>query len=938
MQKKSRTFMRGILFAISLVSFCLASAQSSFYLIGNVNNWPSPTTENAPLLEDWTLFETTSGSNIYENVFEMPSGTLFFRFYKELTGWDGGASYGSQSEDSPITVSLTNDIYSGAIMKGKGSWSISDFPGGKMRITINLNNSTISINTADLLPSMMEVDGIVYFKKSTSEVAVTKNDGGYAGDIVIPDAIEYEDMRLAVTSIDDNAFNDCDELYSVSIPASITSKFFSKFATCENLEAINVNENHETYCSVEGVVFNKDLTAVMYCPKGKKGVYTIPDGVATIGNKYDGGMFGIQYETAFENCKKLTSITIPNSVTDISLYNEFRGCTQLTKLNVSNSNSTFASIDGVLTTKDNTIIICYPAGKPGNYIIPNAVTAINSMAFYGSILTSITIHKNVMTIGSLAFSNCPNLETINYDATDCHVNAYGTGGSVVYLDCPTIKYINIGENVERLRHGIFSNCGVVTSIEIPDNVISLDGGVIFGSNIETIKIGSGVTGRICGAFDCPQLNSIEVSPENPAYTSLDGILYTKDLTTLVQYPAAKEGRVYQIPESVATLENQAFYYCSKLESIGISALVSTIPYKAFSNCSSLKNIMIPNSVSLIDMEAFESCLALKSIVIPESIDSISGGAFRECQNLTEIVSLNKTAPICGSWDVFGYGYTPAFSDIKVYVPSGAAEAYKNATSWNNLSIIENATALLNVTKNISKAGELSVPSIITVGETITLKATPTQGYQFNAWVQNGITLCEEPSFSFIAALSCNIVAEFIPIINENNVEISTSKPSEVTLSFASESEATGYIVNLYSDAEMTQLVATQEYDNNGNIVFMSNNISISFCDLDGGTYFYELIVKSQVDAENSELLSKYTGSFSVEAASVNDIKSSNFGCDLNANGIEITNANGFEILVCDISGRVLLQKTVSTDLENIPLNKGIYVVKIGEYTNKVILH
>lgn len=908
-----------------------------FFLVGNMTNWLSPTLNNVDFYKNWTLSETQKGNKIYENVFEMPSGSLTFRFYKELTGWDEGASYGSQSTDSPIAISLTNDTYSGQIMKGKGSWNISDFPGGKMRITINLNNSTISFNTADLLPNVIEVDGIIYSKKSTSEVSVSSKGGGYAGNIVIPDTIEYQDMKLAVTSIDNNAFNDCDELYSVSISATITGNFFSKFATCDNLEAINVNENHETYCSIDGVIFNKDLSAIIYCPKGKTGDYVIPEGVMTIGNKYDGGIFGIQYEVAFENCKKLTSITIPNSVANISPDKEFRDCSQLLEFNVSNNNNTFASIDGVLTTKDNTTIIYYPAGKPGSYIIPNVVTTINSMAFYGSAITSITIHKNVSAIGSLAFYNCPNLETINFDAKDCHINAYGVGWDV-YFNCPIIKHINIGENVERLRHGIFSNCGDVRTIEIPNNVISLDGGTIIGSNIETIKIGSGVTGRICGAFDCPQLNSIEVSPNNPAYTSIDGILFTKDMTTLVQYPAAKEGSIYQIPESVTTLEGYAFYYCSKLESIGISALVSTIPDRAFYSCSSLKNIAIPNSVSLIGMESFAYCQELKSIVIPESVDSIARGAFVECINLTEIVSLNKTAPICGSTDVFGYGYYPAFSDINVYVPAGAAEAYKNATTWNNLSIIENATATLNVTKNIAKAGELSVPSVIIVGECITIEATPTQGYKFNVWSQNGLTLCKEPSFSFIAPLSCNIVAEFIPITNDNNVEVSTSQPNEATLNFASESGATGYIVNLYSDAEMTQLVATQEYDNNGNIVPMSNNISISFSDLDGGTYFYELIVKSQVDADNCELLSKYIGSFNVEAASVNNIKYSEIRCNLNSLGIEIANATGLEILVCDIFGRILSHEVVSADLVNIPLNKGIYVVKIGEYTYKVILH
>ncbi|MBQ7855016.1 MAG: T9SS type A sorting domain-containing protein [Muribaculaceae bacterium] len=120
-----------------------------FFLVGSMTGWYAPVADNIEVYKDWALPEVNNG-NIYENVFEMPSGELTFRFYKELSGWDGGSSYGIQVEDNPISISLYNGVFNGTISKGKGCWNISDFPGGKMRIRIDMNLGNIELNTSDV--------------------------------------------------------------------------------------------------------------------------------------------------------------------------------------------------------------------------------------------------------------------------------------------------------------------------------------------------------------------------------------------------------------------------------------------------------------------------------------------------------------------------------------------------------------------------------------------------------------------------------------------------------------------------------------------------------------------------------------------------------------------------------------------------------------------
>jgi hypothetical protein len=127
----------------------MAGAQTVYtpryiYLIGAASGWKEPSEDNAEDLSAWRLVDN-SESGIYTGTFNINAGDAMFRFYTELTGWDGGASIGIQEDDSAVDCAFTDGIYTGAIVSGKGSFNFPDWQGGEMTITVDTNSNSISI-------------------------------------------------------------------------------------------------------------------------------------------------------------------------------------------------------------------------------------------------------------------------------------------------------------------------------------------------------------------------------------------------------------------------------------------------------------------------------------------------------------------------------------------------------------------------------------------------------------------------------------------------------------------------------------------------------------------------------------------------------------------------------------------------------------------------
>lgn len=226
-----------------------------------------------------------------------------------------------------------------------------------------------------------------------------------------------------VKSIGDGAFS-YTGLTSVIIPSSVTAIGKEAFSGCTGLISINVSEDNPVYSSVDGVLFNKDKSALILYPQGRRGAYTIPKNVIFI---EDGafinctGLISVTIpigvtsigDKAFYACSSLTSIKIPAGVTTIGRA-AFQNCSSLMSIMVTENNLHYSSVNGVLFNKSKNVLIQYPSGKSGvSYMIPDGVATIGDEAFSGCAnLTSVTIPASVTAIGKLAFEHCTSLTSI----------------------------------------------------------------------------------------------------------------------------------------------------------------------------------------------------------------------------------------------------------------------------------------------------------------------------------------------------------------------------------------------------------------------------------------------------------------------------------------------------------------------------------------------
>jgi hypothetical protein len=512
-----------------------------------------------------------------------------------------------------------------------------------------------SLTSVELPPALSSIEQETFFacKALTS--------------VVIPDGVASIGLRAfygceglssveipaSVTFIDEWAFGECSALLSVVIPDSVSSLGEATFYGCSGLDSVVLSAG---LSSIQANTFAgcSSLASV-----------EIPAGVSSI------------EEWAFYACSSLTNVLIPDSVTSIGegvfcscsgllsveigagLANlgkdVFDSCPALTDIEVAAANAHFSSLAGVLFNKEQTELLQCPAGRTGAYQIPDSVSSIGYAAFYTCVdLTKVEIPASVTSIGDWAFGDCFSLSSVlipdsvssigeaAFYACDGLANiVLGSGllsiGDSAFAECSGLSNVEIPDRVSNLGDWAFFACGGLTDVVIPDSVASIGEGAFCScSGLLKVEIGTGLANLGKDVFDsCPALTDIEVAAANAHFSSIDGVLFNKDQTELLQCPAGKTG-AYQIPDSVLSIGYAAFYTCASLTRVEIPASVTSLGDWAFGDCFGLSSVVIPDSVSSLGEAAFYACSELASIVLGGGLAGIGDRAFADCKNLTSI--------------------------------------------------------------------------------------------------------------------------------------------------------------------------------------------------------------------------------------------------------------------------------------------------------------
>ncbi len=452
-----------------------------------------------------------------------------------------------------------------------------------------------------------------------------------SGELILPEGLEAigsEALSSGFTKI--------------YIPKSVELISKDAISGSLGLEEIVVDEENKNYTAVDGVLYNKDKTLLMKYPEEKAAqVFKIPATVTEVN------------EAAFLGTTNLIKVVIPQSVKVINegaFYFSTAKAVFYSGTEDEWEDVLIGSINDILygnviigesaiitddnfryqITPDNTVIIGCLNSMSGYVSIPETVNgipvdSIGQYAFGGQDeITTLNISKNIKTFSVYyAFEGLDGLEKFEVDENN---NIFTTDSDGVLYNKSKTQLIKYPAN----------NPNYTEEYVLAQNVEAVLPCAFSGSALSEITINDNL--KAIGRYAFVNMYGLKsfVTNNNPKFSAVDGVLYTADKKTLIQYPCGKQNAAFTVPDTVVNIAQDAFRNSWGLQTVILPLGLENIGEYAFYDCENLTHITIPAGVSEIKPHTFHKCIRLNEITLSDNIQSIGQDAFRLCPVLKNV--------------------------------------------------------------------------------------------------------------------------------------------------------------------------------------------------------------------------------------------------------------------------------------------------------------
>ena len=550
----------------------------------------------------WTSAAASSGT--------VSEATMTVRFAE--TGFTGADSFtvdvytvGTDHDRSAEPMSITvNAIKGGNIGDG---------------LTWELRNGCLKIAGAGAIPDYTDAADTPWYAWADTVAQVVIGDG--------------------VTSIGAYAFSGCKSLQSVTVPESVTGVGENAFSGCLSISDLyylgdpygwqNVAISSGNVSLTEAPIRYARLTGAC----GESLTWQLENGVLTVSGS---GTMTNYTDTNpapwSSDAESITQVVIENGAVSVG-ERAFSGCASLT-----------------------------------GATLPDSVKIIGERAFAGcASLNSVTLGSGVTFVGAGAFSGCDRLNHVFYGGSQSAWSSVYIGGenenltgANLVISSAVIASGSCGENVTWALDSegtfVISGRGAMTDY---DSYTVTPWYTDYRDSIKKVFIKSGVTNIGASAFNnlpkmthitisetvekignsglygCEALTDIEVYSGNPSYSSEDGVLFNRDKSELISYPAGKTNASYTVPQTVRKIGVSAFSRNKNLAELTLQPGLVEIGTMAFHDCDRLTEVILPSGMETIGNSAFYNCEALTRVTLPDTVKTIGSNAFYWCENLVD---------------------------------------------------------------------------------------------------------------------------------------------------------------------------------------------------------------------------------------------------------------------------------------------------------------